>query len=54
MPPDEKPDRSTDSGTVEPETIHDFGFVPIPRRLRYDPEIIFSFLLSAARKELRN
>ncbi|KAJ7787589.1 major facilitator superfamily domain-containing protein [Mycena olivaceomarginata] len=43
MTPDEKPEPSTGSGTVEhemttPLMTHDFGFVPIPRRLRYDPQ----------------
>jgi hypothetical protein len=48
MTPDEKPEPSTGSGTVEhqmttPLMTHDFGFVPIPRRLRYDPQKPFHF-----------
>jgi hypothetical protein len=48
MSPHEKPSNA-DSGAVAPEKTtatpmtHDFGFLPIPRRLRYDPEKPFRF-----------
>ncbi|KAF8194412.1 major facilitator superfamily domain-containing protein [Mycena galopus ATCC 62051] len=48
MAPLEKPRPSADSGAVEPAKgpalmTHDFGFLPIPRRLRYDPQKPFHF-----------
>ncbi|KAJ7258787.1 major facilitator superfamily domain-containing protein [Mycena haematopus] len=48
MAPREKPDPCTDSGAVQHEnpavlTTHDFGFLPIPQRLQYNPEKPFKF-----------
>ncbi|KAF7357363.1 putative transporter YgaY [Mycena sanguinolenta] len=48
MAPDKKPGPSADSGPVAHEKTmtlmtHDFGFLPIPRRLRYDPQKPFHF-----------
>ncbi|KAF7357362.1 putative transporter YgaY [Mycena sanguinolenta] len=48
MAPAKMPGPSADSGTVEHEKTtalmtHDFGFLPIPQRLRYNPQKPFHF-----------